>query len=112
MWTTPNRLYLNKDKSAVVPEGSVEAASLLAAAGHQIADDVCQRYGLGPYAPAQDATEDATGTEDAEATTDTEPETEGPQIDPQDVPIGEEAPEPEKTVAEVVETISKPRRRR
>ena len=84
MWKTPNRLYLNRDRTAVVPGGSVEAASLLSPAGHQVTDADCKRYGLGPYATAEDATAAPTGVEEAEVDTDTETEEEGQQTDSQD----------------------------
>ena len=84
MWKTPNRLYLNKDRTVVVPGGSVEAASLLSPAGHQVTDADCKRYGLGPYATTEDATTAPTGAEEAETTTATETEEEGQQIDSQD----------------------------
>ena len=89
MWTSTERLYLNKDRTTVVPEGSTEAASLLCPVGGQVPDADCQRYGLGPYAVAQDATQGDTGAEEPEGATDTESESKGPQIDSQDAGFSE-----------------------
>lgn len=97
VWVTPNRLYLNKDKTKIVPEGSVEAASLLSAVGHQITDADCKKYGLGPYASSGDDTTDDTGASASETTTDTEPEPEGPQIGLQSLSLDEQPEEPAKT---------------
>jgi hypothetical protein len=46
MWQSPNRLYLNRDKTRVVPAGSPEQAHLLVAAGGEIPVAEAERYGL------------------------------------------------------------------
>ena len=53
-------------------------------AGQEITDADCRRYGMGPYASAQDATTGDTGVEEAETTTGTDTEPEGPQTGLQD----------------------------
>lgn len=106
MWKTPNRLYLNADKSAVVPENV--ASFLLSPAGGEIEDDVCQKYGLGPYAIAEDATEEGTGSEEAETTTDTAGKEEGPQNGSQDGESGESTGNPQAPA----QSDAKPRRKR
>ena len=40
------RLYVNADRTKIVPEHSSEAAFLLAAEGKELPDDVAERYGL------------------------------------------------------------------
>ena len=107
MWKTPNRLYLNRDRTEVVPGGSVEAASLLSPAGHQVTDADCKRYGLGPYATADDATTAPTGAEEAEVDTVTETEEEGQQTDSQD----DEAP-PEPPIPAPSTDTGRPRRKK
>lgn len=46
MWQSPNRLYLNRDKTRVVPAGSPEQAHVLVAAGGEIPVAEAERYGL------------------------------------------------------------------
>ena len=84
MWTSTERLYVNSDKSKVVPEGSPEAKFLLCPVGGQVSLADCERYGIGPNATATEDTTYATGSEEAETPTDTEAGEEGPQNGSQD----------------------------
>jgi hypothetical protein len=54
MWTNQgDDIYINADKSAVVPGDSTEAAYLLVAKGGQISTEEAQKYGLvGSQQPA------------------------------------------------------------
>lgn len=65
MWTnTGDDIYLNADKSAIVPSDSPEAAYLLVASGGQIPLEEAQKYGLiGSQLPERP--EDARGHDDA-----------------------------------------------
>jgi hypothetical protein len=65
MWTnTGDDIYLNADKSAIVPSDSPEAAYLLVASGGQIPIEAAQKYGLvGSQLPERP--EDARGHGDA-----------------------------------------------
>lgn len=103
MWTSTERLYVNRDKSKVVPEGSPEAKFLLCPAGGQVSDVDCQRYGIGPNAIATEDTTGVTGDEEAETPPSTEAEEEGPQNGSQD----DESPKEADTADD-----SKPRRRK
>ena len=106
MWTSTERLYVNSDKSKVVPEGSPEAKFLLCPAGGQVSLADCVRYGIGPNATATEDTTNATGDEEVETPTDTETGPEGPQNGSQDDESGE-SPEEAAPADE-----SKPRRRK
>lgn len=46
MWQSPKRLYLNRDRTKVVPEGSHEQAHVLVGAGGEIPIVDAERYGL------------------------------------------------------------------
>lgn len=46
MYTSDTRVYLNADKTAVVPETSREATFLLVGAGGQLPESEARRYGL------------------------------------------------------------------
>jgi hypothetical protein len=46
-YTTDKTLWLNKDRTKVVEEGSPEAAFLLASKGKEIDAATAERYGLG-----------------------------------------------------------------
>ena len=111
MWTSTDRLYVNSDKSELRPEESPEAKFLLCPAGGKVSDVDCQRYGLGPYATATEATTDTTGAEEAEPTTDTEENGEGPQNGSQDAESKEEIEGVPESAPEPV-SEDKPRRRK
>jgi hypothetical protein len=53
MWQSPNRLYLNRDRTKVVPAGSPEQAHVLVAAGGEIPVAEAERYGLVKVREAQ-----------------------------------------------------------
>lgn len=46
-YVAKERLYLNEDRSEVVPEGHADARWLLAFKGDTVDDEVVKRYGLG-----------------------------------------------------------------
>jgi hypothetical protein len=52
MWRSPTRLYVNKDRSQVVPGDSPEAASVLVGQGGEIPRALADRYGLTTETPA------------------------------------------------------------
>lgn len=49
------RYYVTADRSRVVDEGDPDAAILLAAEGGDISNEDAKRYGLGRYAPEEEA---------------------------------------------------------
>jgi len=46
MYKVTQRLYLNSDRSKVVPDTSPDASILLAVAGEELTDSEARRYGL------------------------------------------------------------------
>ena len=125
-WIATERLYLDREKTRVVREGDGAAASLLCGLGAMVPEDVCRKWGIGPYegvntfgvASSPGPTDDATGPD---APTDEQPtgeETEAPQTGSQGHPEGV-TPETPAPVAETPEPVatdspspSRPRRMR
>jgi cell division septation protein DedD len=68
-YTSDKRLYLNRDQTAIVPEDSAEAASLLVAEGGQISDELAAKYGLTNRVPEGEDTAKAEGQEASATTT-------------------------------------------
>lgn len=63
-YRTTERLYVNADRSRIVPEDSSEAAFLLAAAGKEISAEDAEKYGLvGKKAAAKPADKSAPAPE-------------------------------------------------
>lgn len=54
MFKSDKRLYVNRDETEIVEEGSPEAASLLVGAGGEIPDEVAKKYGLTNAPEAQE----------------------------------------------------------
>lgn len=50
VYVAKEKLYMNADRSQVVPENSPEAAFVLVGPGGKLTDEQCKKYGLGPYA--------------------------------------------------------------
>jgi enoyl-CoA hydratase/carnithine racemase len=58
MYEIKQRLWLNKDKSAVVADGDPSAAFLYATEGHFVTDEEAKRFGLESIAlPTDDETD-------------------------------------------------------
>ena len=49
-WKATERLYLNKEKTAVVRETELVSGSLLCGVGAMVPEAVCRQWGIGPYA--------------------------------------------------------------
>ena len=77
-WQATERLYLNAARDKVLREGEPGATSLLCGVGAMLTEDVCRRWGLGPFAPVPAAGDDVgnagptTPTDDQTATAPTE----------------------------------------
>lgn len=85
MYRSDTRLYVNKDKSKLVPENSPEAAFVLCGEGGEIPLEVAAKYGLKPatvepaVAPRSASPEDSAPS--GEAAPDAENKAKRPQSD-------------------------------
>ena len=128
-WIATERLYLDREKTKVVREGDGAAASLLCGLGAMVPDDVCRKWGIGPYEGATTLTDppipDPNGSDtvvispvaDLNTTDETEAPHSGSQDDHSHSPLG--PPEGTGEVAETAEPVatdspspSRPRRMR